>query len=168
MLNDCRGIATHTENRVALDHFDRAVASFLMHRRDTADHLAAALARDPGLVVAHGLSGFSYLLLGRSELTPIARYALETARTALAARGGTTREQALIAALAHWCEGEMEQSAARLEAALIREPRDALIAKLLQSIRFMLGDASGMRRAMEHLLPAWSPAVPGYGFMLGC
>ena len=168
MYDDCRSIATTADNPLALAHLDRAVESFLMHRSDMADHLEAALAADPRLVAAHCLSGFSFLLLGRSELTPIARYALRTARAVLAARGGTTRDEALIAALAAWCDGDMEKSAVRLEAALLAAPRDALIAKLLQSIRLMLGDAAGMRRAMERLLPAWSPAVPGYGFMLGC
>lgn len=133
-----------------------------------ADHLAAALAADPDLIAARCLSGFSYLLLGRSELLPIARYVAATAQTALTERGGTARDRALSDALAAWCDGAMDRSAAILDAALDAEPRDALTAKLVQSIRFMLGDAVGMRRSIEKILPAWSPSLPGYGFMLGC
>src|SRR5262249_2838779 len=36
------------------------------------------------------------------------------------------------------------------------------------SIRFMLGDAAGMRHAAEIAARAWSPRVPDHGFILGC
>jgi hypothetical protein len=168
MAYDCRGVAVTTGNPASLIAFERAVTSLLLHRADLADHLAAALAADPELVAAHCLSGFSYLLLGRSELKPLARCTFETARTALARRGGTRRERALTEALAAWCDGAMDQSAAILESALAAEPRDALTAKLVQSLRFMLGDGAGMRRSIEAALTGWSADMPGYGAMLGC
>ena len=168
MLYDQRGLAVTTEARGARDALDQAVESFLAHRRDLADHLSVALAEDPGLVAAHCLSGFSYLLLGRSELLSRARDALEAAQSSLGKGGGTARERGLTEALAAWCDGEMTEAAATLDEMLKLEPRDALAAKLVHSLRFMLGDVAGMRRSIESILSAWSSDVPGHGFMLGC
>ncbi len=168
MQHDRRGTATTTGSLAALSHLDAATTSFLSHRRDTAEHVAAAVAADPDLAVAHGLAGFLALLLGRAELFPEARCALRRAKAALARRAGTMREQALIEALACWCDGEMELAADRLDEALAANPLDAMTAKLVQSLRFMLGDAGGMRRSVETILPAWSDSLAGYGFILGC
>ena len=169
MAYDCRGIAITTQNPVALDALEKAVTSFLAHRSDLAGQLFAALAADPDLVAAQCLAGFSYLLLGRAELFPLARCAHESARTALLARGGTARERALADALGAWVnDGGMDKSAAILDAALAAEPCDAMSTKLVQSIGFMLGDAAGMRRSITAALDAWTPDMPGYGFMLGC
>ncbi|MGH7032120.1 MAG: hypothetical protein ACREFL_00145 [Stellaceae bacterium] len=168
MHQDRRGIAVTSSSAAACRHLDEAVSSVLAHRADTQGHLAAALAADPGFAVAHCLSGFLLLLLGRAELAPAARRALGQARISLGRRGGTEREHALAAALDAWCSGEMELAAAILEASLADRPLDAMTAKLVHALRFMLGDALGMRRSIESVLPAWSEDVPGFGFMLGC
>ncbi|HKT18481.1 MAG TPA: hypothetical protein VJR47_10595 [Stellaceae bacterium] len=168
MHHDRRGIAVTTSSAAANRHFEDAVSSFLAHRADTSRHLEAALAADPGFGAAHCLKGFLSLLLARAELQPPAQRALVLARASLAARGGTARERALAAALDAWCSGEMELAAAILDASLAAQPLDAMTAKLAQSLRFMAGDAQGMRRSIEGILPAWSDDVPGFGFMLGC
>lgn len=168
MLYDLRAVAVTAQTQRACDAFDQAVASFLAHRQNMAAHLSVALAEDPDFVLAHCLSGFSYLLLGRSELLPHARGALEAAQTALNRRGGTRRECRVTEALAAWCDGEMTKAAAVLDEVLEFEPHDALIAKLVHLLRFMLGDVAGMLRSIERILPAWSLGVPEYGFMLGC
>jgi hypothetical protein len=168
MYHDRRGIALTTRNAASLPHLDAAVTSFLSHHRDTPAHLEAAFAEDPDLAVGHAFSGFLALLLGRAELFPEARLALQRTQASLARRGGTAREQRLAEALACWCDGEMEVAADRLDEMLATNPLDALTAKLVQSLRFMLGDAKGMRHSVETILPAWTDTVPGYGFILGC
>src|SRR5579864_3526311 len=105
MHDDRRGIATTSSSAAAVASLDLAVTSFLSHRRDTPDHIDAALNRDPDLAVAHAFSGFLALLLGRGELVPEARRSLERARASLSRRGGSLREQTLAEALAFWCEG---------------------------------------------------------------
>ncbi len=168
MQYDRRGIAVTTSSPAALPPLDAAVTSFLSHRRDTPEHIASALRIDPDLVVAHAFSGFLALLLGRAELFPDANLALSRARQSLTRRGGTAREFGLTDALASWCDGEMERAAALLDEILAADPLDALSAKLVQSLRFMLGDAAGMRRSVEAILPAWSDRIPESGFILGC
>lgn len=168
MHQDRRGIAITTSSAAALLPLEAAMTSFLSHRRDTQEHIETTLAADPDLAVAHAFSGFLALLLGRAELLPEARRASQRAQASLASRGGTAREQSLADALACWCEGEMELAADWLDETLAANPLDALTAKLVQSLRFMLGDAKGMRHSVETILPTWSDTVPGYGFILGC
>jgi tetratricopeptide (TPR) repeat protein len=168
MRYDRRGVAVTASTAAAVIRFDDAVASFLAHRADTLERVAAALAADDDLVLGHCLCGFLQLLLGRAELFPKARQALKRALASLAQRGGTPRERALTAALDAWCGGEMELSAAILEASLARHPLDAVTVKLLHNLRFMLGDAAGMRRSLESVLPAWTEETPEFGFVLGC
>lgn len=168
MQHDRRGIAVTSSSAAASRHLDAAVSSLLAHRADINGHLAAALEADAGFALARCLSGFLLLLLGRSDAVSAARLALGQARASLGRRGGTAREHALAAALDAWCSGEMELAAAILEASLADHPLDAMTVKLVHALRFMLGDAIGMRRSIESVLPVWSESVPGFGFMLGC
>jgi hypothetical protein len=168
MLHDRRGIVVTTDNPAAVGRLDEAVSGLLGHRADTAAHLAAALAADGELVTGHCLNGFLHLLLGRAELLPPAKRAWEMASAALAWRPPTPRERLLTEALGAWCSGDMESAATRLDEVLAAHPLDAMTAKLVQSLRFMLGDATGMRRSIERALRAWASDVPGYGYMLGC
>ena len=55
----------------------------------------------------------------------------------------------MIAALDDYRAGRMRRAAARLEASLRERPRDSLAFKLSHNIRFLLGDAAGMRGGAE-------------------
>jgi hypothetical protein len=168
MVFDERGIAVTSESEIAVGHLDRAVAGLLAHRADTAEHLARARAADGDLVGAHCLAGFACLMLARAELQAPAERALGLARSALGRRGGTEREKALVRALAEWVAGDMARAADLLDGVLESDPLDAMTVKLVHQIRFMLGDAVGMRRSIEGVLPSWSDTVPGHGFLFGC
>jgi tetratricopeptide (TPR) repeat protein len=167
MQTDRHGIPVSSENAAAVARLDRAVFGLLAHRADTGEHLAAARAADPGMALGHALAGFCHLLLGRGELVTAAVRALELARDAMTERGATPRESGLVAALALWCSGDMETAADGLDRVFAVLPHDAMTGKLVHAIRFMLGDVVGMRRSVESALPAWSPAMPDYGFLLG-
>jgi hypothetical protein len=169
MRSDARGLAVTTDCATAVAHCDRAVHALLAHRADLMAHLEAALAADPGLVVAHVLAGFALQAGARAALLPRAGGHLAAARETLDARGGTAREHRLVQALAAWHRhGDMHEAAAILERQLLADPHDLPALKLAHGIRFMLGDAVGMRLAIEHALPAWTARVPGFGYLLGC
>ena len=68
MQFDCHGLPLTTDSADAVRHFDTATLRFLAHGRDTVDHLASALAADPGLTVALAAKGLFTLLLARGEL----------------------------------------------------------------------------------------------------
>ncbi|GAA0780628.1 tetratricopeptide repeat protein [Roseibium denhamense] len=80
----------------------------------------------------------------------------------------TAREQSVMDALEAWLEGYPSRAADILDGALIKAPEDALIMKLVHAIRFVLGDAAGMRQSIERIQSAYSETHPAYGYLLGC
>lgn len=169
MQRDPRGLTITTESRTAARHLDAAVTAFLAQRTDVGSLLSRALLADPSLVAGHCLLGFTKLLAARRPLAEAAGADLAAARRGLAERGGTRRERTLIDALAAWQEhGDMWRAAGILDAWLLSQPLDLLALRLSHAIRFMLGDAPGMRVTLDAALPAWGRGVPGRGFALGC
>jgi len=168
MIDDPRGIPVTTEDPRAVDALEAAIGAMLGHRANTGDRLAAVVAADPDLVAGRALRGFGFALLGRSECQACARDELDAARAALTRRGGTRRERLLVVALGRFVDGPQPQGMAALEAILAEAPRDALAAKLAHAGWFVLGRPWAMRRVTEAVLPAWSDALPGHSFLLGC
>lgn len=70
-------------------------------------------------------------------------------------------------ALGEWLQGRPSGAVAAMEAALRLQPRDTISAKVGHAIRFMLGDASGMRASVEAVLDAHR-IHPLRGYLLGC
>jgi hypothetical protein len=169
MQLDPRGMTITTDSAEAAAQLDASVMALLGQQAAAGERLGAALAADPMLVAGHALAGFSLMMAARRPLAVQALDSLETARAALAARGGTGRERALVQSLAAWAEGgDMARAAAGLEAIVQEDPHDILALRLAHGIRFMLGDAFAMRDAIEAALPRWDVSMPGYGFLLGC
>lgn len=168
MMRDRRGLTVTSSSQEAADAFDMAVEGVLGHRRDTGEHLTRALTLDPGFVPALALKGFAAKLLARRPHALAAAAAAQAARASLDERGGTSRERALVAALGAWCAGDMVEAADILREATEDNPLDALAVKLDHAVRFMLGDAAGMRCSLETILPSWSREVPDAGFIFGC
>ena len=169
MQYDPRGLAITTDNAGAATALDGAVMALLAQKADTTARLAAALAADPLLVAGHAMAGLTQMMAARRPLMRQAGDSLAAARAALALRGGTPRERALVQALAAWQEGgAMERAADGLESIVQEDPHDILALRLSHGIRFMLGDAPAMRHAVEQALPRWTAAMPGYAYLLGC
>ncbi|HEY4253755.1 MAG TPA: hypothetical protein VGM87_21280 [Roseomonas sp.] len=168
-LDDRTGQIVTTESAAAVRALDAAADALLGHRADVPRHLLAALAADPDLALGHAWLGLMLRLAARRDRMAEAGRRLALARAAVATRGATPREVAMIAALAAWEErGDMEEAAARLEAGCGAAPPDPVRFKLAQTIRFLLGDAAGMREASAAMLPRYAPGQLGRGFILGC
>jgi hypothetical protein len=169
MQDDMWGAAVTTTSHAAVAALDAATLSLLSQRDDTARRLAAAIAADPGLVMAHAVLGLLHLGSGRHPRQADARHCLASARSAFAQRGGTRREAALISVLGTWAEkGDMWQAADLLDAQLRAAPVDPLLLRLAYTIRFMLGDPVGMRLGVQHVLDAMPEAAPGRAYLRGC
>lgn len=169
MQRDSRGLAITTESRAAARHLDSAVTAFVAQRSDVGSLLSRALLADPSLVAGHCFLGFTKLLAARRLLAEAAAGDLAAARRGIAEQGATRRERTLVDALAAWQEhGDMWQAAGILDDWLLSQPLDLLALRLSHAIRFMLGDAPGMRMSLEAALPAWGRGVPARGFVLGC
>ena len=150
----------------ALEAWNRTAMAFLAHGAQTPTHLAQALEAAPRFPLAHAAKGFFMLLLGRPELRDAAEQALRAA--AADSDAATLRERAVIEALKLYLAGGLSAAADRLDAALARHPSDGLLMKLTHALRFVLGDAEGMRRSVEAVLPRIGPDNPAHAYALGC
>lgn len=156
------------EEPAALESWNAMVRAFLAHGAATPTHLAALLERAPDFAMGQAARGLFALLLGRAEMWPVAEEALKAARTAAAESDISGRERGWVEALAAWISGSPSGAIAALEEVLATWPQDSLSAKASHAIRFILGDAAGMRASVERVLPAHGADHPLRGFMLGC
>ncbi len=168
MQQDSFGQQISLEHSSSLKNWNAAMLGFLAHSAATPQHLMAVLENEPGFALGHAVKGLFYLLLGRRELLAVAQDDLAAARRGLAQGDADLREQRYVAALEAWVQGWPSRSVGLLEQILRDHPEDALAMKLSHAIRFVLGDATGMRRSIERVLPAYGAEHPGHGYLLGC
>jgi hypothetical protein len=141
------------------------VTGFLAHAASTPVDLATVLDRSPDFAPAWAAKALFLVLLGRAELCEPARVAWGRA---VAAGPADAREAALTAAAGDAVEGRLAAAADRLDVALAASPGDGLAMKLVHALRFVLGDASGMRRSIEAAAPGFGEDHPHGGYALGC
>lgn len=151
----------------AVAPWNETIRAFLAHGAATPEHLGRTLEAAPDFAQAHAAKGLFSLLLGRRELVQTARDCLASAKTATQAAPPNQREMAYLAALEAWLAGRPSQAAATIESVLAEHPRDALAMKLVQAIRFVLGQPNAMRRSIEGITDAWSDH-PALGYLKGC
>ena len=166
MTQDIFGQETSLSTDAARTSWDAAQMGVLAHAAVTADHLGAVLEAEPDFALAQAIKGLSVLMLGRSELLPMAQDALKAAKRSYSA--ALPRERKYVDALDAWLMGRPSQSIALMEQVLDVDPADALAMKLSHGIRFILGDAKGMRTSVERVMPAYAPDHAGRGYLLGC
>ncbi len=155
-------------NGQAIRSYDRAVTEFAAQRPFLA-HVQEALRHDAHMTAAHGLYGIAHALIGRNHGTAIARAAVTSTRSALAATGGgTPHERALSLALEAAAFGRFKRAAFHLEQHIEAHPTDLLAIKLAHALRFMTGQPDEMLRTTAKVLPSWDKSMSGYGFVLGC
>ncbi|OYW57400.1 MAG: hypothetical protein B7Y80_11625 [Hyphomicrobium sp. 32-62-53] len=168
MMLDRFGGAHTTASQLAVRSFERAVGAVGAHR-PAGEFLQNALRFDDGLISAHALLGFANVILGRSETSILASNLSATATRVLRERGdGTASEAALVRALSYAAGGHLKAAAEVLEAHLMDFPTHLLALKLAHSLRFMSGQPAEMLALTRRLLPHWTAADAGYGFVLGC
>ncbi|WP_135502613.1 tetratricopeptide repeat protein [Roseovarius aestuariivivens] len=168
MKTDIFGQTTSLTTAEALASWNDTMMGFLAHAADTPTHLGRVIEAEPGFAHAHAVKGLFYILLGRRELMEVATEAYRAAQDALAQGSATARERRYAEALRVWLEGHPGEAVDALEAVLRAHPEDALAMKLSHAIRFVLGDAAGMRASVERVLPAYAPDHAGRGYLLGC
>lgn len=164
MQDVCYG-DTSLQNAASLNDWNATIRAFLAHGSTTPTHLGAVLAANPDFAMAQAVRGLFCMLLGRREMVATAAEALVLAK---AGRADHLREQAFISALQVWLKGHPTEAIAALEGILAINPADTLAMKLSQAIRFVMGDARGMRRSVERVLTAHGPDHPLRGFAHGC
>ncbi|TLP60370.1 tetratricopeptide repeat protein [Parasedimentitalea maritima] len=166
MMQDIFGQDTSLTEQSALRDWNSVQMGVLAHAAATPTHLMALLSAEPGFALGQACKGMFYLLLGRSELISIAQEALTAAKAGY--DSALPRERLYIEALETWLSGRPSGAIAKMEHILRSHSEDALAMKLSHSIRFILGDAAGMRRSIERVMPSYAPEHAGRGYLLGC
>ncbi len=151
-----------------LEAWNNAQLAFLAHAAVTPEHLGKTLASDPDFALPIICKGIFSLLLGRRELYSVAVEAERDARKAVARRPITSREKVFLDALADWNAGSISAAGDRIDALVMENPHDALAMKLVQAIRFVLGDANGMRSSIESVIPHIGTDHAAFGYAKGC
>lgn len=144
------------------------IRTFLAHGMATPTHLGAVLQSDPDFAMGHAARGLFSMMMGRAELVAVAHEAAQTARAAQKKISLSTREILWVDALDHWLAGSPTGAIAAMERILAQHPTDTLTAKVSHAIRFILGDAEGMRSSIERVLDAHGEDHLCRGYALGC
>src|ERR1700722_3493131 len=166
MQQDSHGLDLSTDSPSAARAFDHAVTGYITYRADAGQRLKPLLAEDPQLALAHCLRGYLMMLTYKQTNVPLAVESLREAQ--LRSGTATGREQAHIAALAAWIEGEPDQCVRIWQQILATHPRDALAFRLAHFTDFWLGRPDRMLSAVRAIEPAWSAELPYYGTLLAC
>ena len=166
MQHDSHGLDLSTNSAAAARAFDHAVAGYIGYRADTGQRLAPLLAEDPQFALAHCLKGYLTMLSYKQANVPLAMASLQEARRW--AGTATAREQAHVAALAAWIDGEPDRSGALWRQILAAHPRDALAFRLAHFTDFWLGRPDRMLSAVRAVELAWNAELPHYGTLLAC
>ena len=151
-----------------LDAWNNTQLGFLAHASVTPEHLGTTINSDPGFALPIICKGLFSLLLGRRELYSVAAEAEQQARKLIQNRPVSHREMQFLAALSDWNAGYPSRAGERLNKLVLTTPKDALAMKLVQAIRFVLGDCAGMRSSIEAIIPHLSDDDHAYGYALGC
>ena len=151
-----------------IEHWNAMIRAYLAHGPSTPQHLGAVLEAEPDFAMAHAARGLFSLMMGRAEMWQVAEDARTAAHRARSAGPVSAREQGWIDALDQWLADSPTGAIAALEKVLERFPSDTLSAKASQAIRFILGDAAGMRWSVERVLDAHGPDHPLRGYLMGC
>jgi tetratricopeptide (TPR) repeat protein len=168
LMTEPTGLDMVCTSNDAMVAWGRTVENFLAHDKETPASLARTLEADPDCALAWCAKGLFTMLLARAELTGPAEAALARAEASIRVRGATARERRYVEALRNATQGSFVGAVAALEAVLDDHPRDSLSAKLSHSLRFMLGDARGMRESIECVVARAGLDHPHLGYLLGC
>ena len=161
-MNDAAGHPLSGCTARGLEHLERAL--HLLRSRTGSPLAAAEAAIDaaPELVMAHVLRAWMHLFGTRADEVAPARESLAVAE----ALPHDAREAAHLRAAGLYCAGRWRAAALVLEDLSIEHPLDALALQVGLHLDFLTGDTPMLRDRVARVLPAWSPAVPGWHAVL--
>ncbi|MBW6400068.1 tetratricopeptide repeat protein [Roseomonas sp. HJA6] len=164
MSTDIRGNAL-TCTADAARRLDGAIARFHAYLADPVADLDALLVEHPDCVMAHAMR--AAILATTTDRTFAAEAATSLAAAEALAPRANAREQAHIAAVRHWVDGDLSRATESWGGIAIDHPHDLLAVQFGQLGDFFLGQSHMLRDRVARVLPAWRRGMPGYGYLLG-
>jgi tetratricopeptide (TPR) repeat protein len=165
MTMDTRDTPVTCDDRAALDLYEQALVQYQTYVGDAIATIDDALSRRPDFALGHAFRAGVLMTFGERRFADQARASV-AAGEALADRAGA-RERGLLAAARHLVDGDWDAACAAYDRVLVEHPRDAFALQTAHLFDFYRGDALNLRNRVSRVLPAWSPAVPGYSYVLG-
>jgi len=160
MHHDSRGHAISTGSAEAARAVDRAIGHLVGRRADVMEAIDAAVAADPGCVMAQALSGLMASGARKASALPLAERALQAVRVT---RGASTpREQRYVQVLEHAVARRPGDMVSGYEAILADDPTDLLAAVLAQGELFWTGDMARSAQLSARADAAWHEGIDGY------
>jgi tetratricopeptide (TPR) repeat protein len=145
----------------AVAAYDEGLGHLLRFQPEVVTAAEAALAADPGCVMARALRAYVSLM---SSEAPDAAAARELLKGAAATH---PRERAHLEALAAWTAGDWYGAARRLDALLVLWPRDVLALAVGHQLDFFVGDSRNLRDRVARARAHHDPRDSASGFFDG-
>ncbi len=160
---DARGEPLTAGDDASPARLEAALADVLAYRGDPLGKIEAALAIDPDLVLGHLLRAHTYLLALQPGFA--AKAAVSLAAAARLAGRANPRERLHLAAAQAWARGDHAGAGAAFDALLAAHPRDLQALMFAHQIDFFGGTGADIAARPARALRAWTPDLPGYGFV---
>lgn len=162
-VSDLQGNPLTGATPEAVDHFNRALASFNIYRGDPVAESDWAIAAAPQFPMGHILKAHVLALSTEPALTAAAAGIVNHVKNMRMSE----REASHVRALELLVAGRWTDAAEALDLHNCRYPLDLLALQSGHLIDFYRASARGLRDRPARVLPQWSPDVPGYPIVLG-
>lgn len=164
-IRDCRGIELTTQSSSSVAKYERALDLMASYFVDPLATIDAALLEDPDFVSGHCLRAALGVLSAERAALPLIRESV-TAGRRLSERA-TERERRHLAAAEAWLDGDLQRAIDLYGRIAVDHPHDLLALQTAHVGDFYLGQQRLLRDRIAQAIPAWSDAVPGFGYVLG-
>jgi tetratricopeptide (TPR) repeat protein len=165
-FTDRWGVPVQGADEAAVARLGQAIEDLVALTGDPAGHADSAVAADDELALARIYRAYLSLYGTTAEGVAEAHALLKPLENEPAGSLGR-RETHHLAAARAWADGDWQQAARALEAALITNPRDLLALKVAQDLYFFLGNRLELRDVAARVLPAWPDDDPAWGYVQG-
>jgi len=163
---DARGLSL-TGSAEAVTAYDQAIDHLIRFQSEVVDAAAAAVAADPGCVMARVFCAYLALMSTEENAVAVAIDALDGLGSDSAGLAMRSRERAHLAAAERWIAGDMAHAGDLIGQISIEYPRDLLALAVGHQIDFFTGDAASLRDRIGRALGGWHADDPQLGFVHG-
>lgn len=164
-MKDAQGNPVSFQNAAAVAALDRGIALLNAFRGDPVGVVAAALKDHPDFVMGHVFLAALFATAMDKTFEAHTRRALNAAAPLM--DGANARERGHYAAAKRWADGDIAGATEAWGRIAMDYPLDILAIQMGQQGDFFQGQSLMLRDRVLRVSRAWSPDVPGYGFVLG-
>ncbi|MBX3596525.1 MAG: tetratricopeptide repeat protein [Rhizobiaceae bacterium] len=161
------GLKFTASSAESASQFSDFTSSYMGFRRNTGEIVKNLAEADPDMPMALCARGYLAKLFGSTNQSARAKVISGDLENLVRKVGANEREKQHAAALAAWCDGDLEKTTELWEGILLDDPMDGLALRLSHFTHFYSGDPRRMRDSIARILPLWSPNHRDYGFLLG-